>query len=122
MSNDNGTGMPARKNTDFSKQKTSDLYMKDGIPCGDIMATGPRGSGPSGAGSGPKVGGTPMGVHHNFANGIPDEGRENISAEVMKPEHKENKKASVLDTKENPTWGGVIAPQNMGVHNTIGVK
>ncbi len=116
------TGMPTRKNTDYSKQKTSDLYMKDGKPCGDIEASGPSGKGPSGAGSGPKVGGYPMGVHNSFENGIPDEGRENITAEVVSPDHKANIKPSVLSTKEDPTWGGVITPENMGVHNTFGIK
>lgn len=116
------TGMPARKNDMLTKNTTSDLYMKNGIPCGDIEATGPSGAVPSGAGSGPKVGGYPMGVHNAFQNGIPDEGRENITAEVIKPEHKANVKASVLDTIEDPTWGGKITPSNMGVHNTFGVK
>ncbi len=116
------TGMPSRKNDMQQKNKTSDLYMKDGKPCGDIEATGTSGTGPSGAGSGPKVGGYPMGVHHKFDNGVPDAGREDISAEVIKPEHKANVKPSVLNTKEDANWGGVIAPQDMGAHNTFGVK
>lgn len=115
------TGMPARKNTDFSKMKTDTLYMKNGVPCGDMEAVGPRGKGPSGAGGGPTVGGTPMGIHNSFENGIPDAGRENITAEVIAPEHKANVAKSVLDTKEDSEWGGVIAPQEMGANNKFGV-
>lgn len=112
------TGMPTRKNTDFSKQKTNDLYRKDGQVCGDLQATGTKGKT---SGSGPSVGGYPMGVHNTFANGVPDEGRENITAEVMSPTHKANVTDSVLNTKEDKTWGGVIAPQNMASNTKIGI-
>jgi len=121
MSDYTGKNIPEKK-VDMKKKKTSDLYMKDGVPCGDIEATGTRGKGPTGNGSGPKVGGYPMGASNAFAKGVPNAGREDITAEVMKPEHKANVKDSVLNTKEDPKWGGVIKPTDMGVHNTIGVK
>lgn len=123
MSNGNsGKVIPKKKGFTGKKEKTSDLYMEGGIPCGDMEGIGPRGKGPSGAGAGPKVGGAPMGIHHSFANGIPNEGRENISAEYMKPEHKANVKDSVLDTEEDSEWGGKITPQDFGVHHTFGVS
>lgn len=103
--------------TTGKKMKTGDLYMKDGVPCGDMEATGPINFS-----GGPKVGGTDMGVHNSYDNGIPNAGREDISAEVMSPAHKANVTDSVLNTKEDKTWGGIIAPLDMGVHNTFGVK
>lgn len=116
-----GKDIPMKEGFTGKKMKTSDLYMKDGVPCGDMEATGPSGKGPSGAGSGPKVGGTDMGVHNKFANGIPNEGRESILAEVMTPEHKTNKKDSVLDTEEDVSWGGKIAPQEWAADHKFGV-
>lgn len=113
--------IPKKEGFTGKKQKTGDLYMSGGIPCGDMEATGQRGKGPGGMGGGPKVGGTPMGVHNKYSNGIPNEGRESILAEEMRPAHKSNVKSSVLNTKENSTWGGIIAPQGMGVHHTNGV-
>lgn len=113
--------MAKTKNYDMSKMKTSDLYMKDGVPCGDIMATGARGKGPSGAGSGPDVGGHPMGVSNSFAKDQPNAGRYGITAEVMTPAHKANVKDSVLDTKEDSKWGGIITPMAMAAENHFGI-
>jgi hypothetical protein len=103
-------------------KKTSDLYMKDGKPCGDMEAVGPSGKGPSGQGGGPKVGGMPMGVHHTFGNGIPGKGMDGITAVEMASTNGTPVKQSVLSTEENPTWGGKITPENKGVHNTFGVR
>lgn len=106
---------------DLTREKdvTIDLYMKDGTPCGDI---GDDDYEAADIGKGNKVGGTSFGIHHKFENGIPNEGREDISAEKMLPVHKSNVKESVLETKEDSEWGGKIAPQNFGVHNTFGIK
>lgn len=104
--------------TKATKMKTGDVYMKDGYPCGDMEAV----SAPGGFGGGPEVGGYAMPSKNKFPNGIPNEGRESILAEPMTPVHAANKKDSVLSTKEDPTWGGIITPQDMGVHNTFGIS
>ncbi len=121
MAKNSGTGMPKKEGFTGKKVKTSDLYMKNGVPCGDIEAIGPRGKGPSGAGAGPSVGGYNMGVHNSFDNGIPNAGKESILSQTMTPAHKENKSKGVLDTKEDPTWGGIIRPTDMSANNKIGV-
>ncbi len=112
--------MPKKPGFTGKKVKTNDLYMEAGKPCGDIGGSQYE---PSNIGKGNTVGGnTSFGIHHAFENGIPNAGREDISAEVMKPVHNANVKESVLSTEEDATWGGKIAPQEYGVHNTIGVK
>jgi hypothetical protein len=112
---------------DMTREKdvTIDLYMKDGYPCGDV---GDDEYEAADIGKGNVVGGSKeFGIHHKFENGIPNEGREDISAEVMKPVHKANVKESVLSNigDEAPEWSAgasKISPAEMGVHNTFGVK
>lgn len=116
-----GKNIPKKEGFTGKKMSTSDLYMKDGKPAGDIQAVGPSGKGPSGQGGGPRVGGYDMGIHNGYANGVPNAGKQDISATVMSPAHKANVTKSVLDTKEDGTWGGVIAPQDMAANNKIGV-
>lgn len=101
------------------KDVTIDLYMKDGTPCGDI---GDDTYEAADIGKGNVVGGTKMGIHHGFETGIPNAGRQDITAETLLPEHEENIAESALKTIEDPTWGGKISPENMAIHNTFGIK
>jgi hypothetical protein len=121
-----GKDIPLKKH-DMTRQKSNlELYMENGMPCGDIGADG--GDFGSDMGKGNVVGGEPMGIHNKFANGIPNEGREDISAERMLPEHKANVDKSVFDsigddeTDDKAADASEIEPVNMGVHNTFGIK
>ncbi len=99
------------------KNSTSDVYMKGGVPCGDVEGKGEAGQC---AGSG-IVGGYEDGVHNKFGSGVPNAGMEEILSQVMTPEHKKNIVPSTLDTEEDANWGGKIAPNEKGVHHTFGV-
>lgn len=120
-----GTDIPLYRH-DMKREKdvTIDLYMKDGYPCGDI---GDDTYEASDIGKGNIVGGDYMGVHHAFKNGVPNAGREDITAEVLLPEHEENIDEKVLsnigdDSEEHEAHASKISPENMGVHNTFGIK
>jgi len=105
--------------TTGKKQKTSDLYLKDGIPCGDM---GDDTYDAANIGKGNSVGAdASFGIHNSFANGIPNIGMEGITAEVLTPAHKSNVDKKVLNTKEDSTWGGVISPTDMSANNKFGV-
>lgn len=108
--------MAMQKEAKSKNKKTNDIYLKGGVVCGDMEGTGEPGKV---AGSG-EVGGEPMGIHNGFAKGIPNEGKESIMAETMLPAHKANIAKSVLSTKEDKSWGGVITPSDMGIHHTFG--
>lgn len=109
--------MIKEKKFDSKKISTKDVYMKDGIPCGDVEGKGERGYV---AGSGTVGGASGFAANNKFSNTDPDIGKQDISAVTMASTNKTNVKDSVLNTKENPTWGGIITPQSMPANNKIG--
>ena len=122
-----GKEMPKKPGFTGARENSNlELYLKDGYPCGDV---GDEQDDNYDSGKGNVVGGdTRFGIHHAFENGVPNAGREDISADVMLPAHKANINMGVFkslgddESDIHAADASKIAPEYMGIHNTFGIK